>query len=811
MKRIFPLIVVVTLVLSGLGAVNAQEKQENFVKYENILFSQPTINEKNQYSEVILEEGNSFLMEPGKPMLPIYIKQFTFSIGTKIKSVTCEPKNIQIKTLSKEIIPSPQVGIEGLNVKNEIINTIDYGTMPYPNNWYQYDVGCGLEGSQRAIFVKVELYPIKYYPADKKIEWTNQFDIFIEYEHSNWESVIGQPYSLVIITPTDFQSYLSTLVTHKNNRGVPTKLVTLNEIYGGTYFPTEGRDNQEKIKYFIKNAIDNWATSSVMIVGAKSKFPARETHVYVEAHYDDEIFDSDLYYADIYDEDMKFCSWDSNGNNIFGEYNWDGKYDNVDLYPDVNIGRLACTSTSQVTTCVNKIKTYETNEAYTQGWFNDFVLVGGDTWVPDHGEESGVLEGELVNQKAIDEMSGFSIDKIWATNSRLGKITPPYGTGEINNAINAGCGFVYFSGHGDPGLWGTHPFESSKWVWIPTPTPDGFYSGSDISGLSNGNKLPVVVIGGCSCGNFDEDNHCFAWRWLSNSNGGGIASIASSGLLYSYLGSGAPQGLAGGIGINMFKAYKVWGALTFGEMWGVGISKYIQYHSMRDTDIKTMEQWTSFGDPTLAIGEPTNAPNKPSRPNGPTSGSKGEELAYTTYATDPDGDDLYYKFDWDDGTYSDWIGPESSGSQVTGYKKWQKPGTYQVKVVARDDHGAVSEWSDPLAVKIPRTRSVRVASDGTFTAEMGIRGSENPEVFLDGNYKSRGHFKVIWGLANGNERQGRFFGIFKENKFIIKVPTPRFSIKILGRCAIENQEFSGNWIARLPYPRGWINGEFSPS
>jgi len=79
-----------------------------------------------------------------------------------------------------------------------------------------------------------------------------------------------------------------------------------------------------------------------------------------------------------------------------------------------------------------------------------------------------------------------------------------------------------------------------------------------------------------------------------------------------------------------------------------------------------------------------------------------------------------------------------------------------------------------------------------------------------GNYKSRGRFKIIWGTATGEEREGRFFGLFKENGFIIKVPTSRITIKIFGRCTIENQEFSGNWITRLRNIRGWIDGEFYP-
>ena len=102
MRRIWPLIVVVTLVLSGLGAVNAQEKEENFQKYENILFSQPTINYENEFAEIILEEGNSYLIEEGKPMIPMYTKKFSFPFGTKISSVICTPKNIQTEPLQKK-------------------------------------------------------------------------------------------------------------------------------------------------------------------------------------------------------------------------------------------------------------------------------------------------------------------------------------------------------------------------------------------------------------------------------------------------------------------------------------------------------------------------------------------------------------------------------------------------------------------------------------------------------------------------------------------------------------------------------------
>ena len=164
MKKIWPFMVIVIFFLSGFGVVNAHEEENNLESYRNILFSQPIIKDENEYIEVSLKETNSFLMKQGKPMLPIFIQEFTFAFGTKIKSVTCTPKNIQIQILKNDIIPTPQIGVVSKKATKNQIESIDYGVEPYPNKWYQYDMGCGLDGSKRAIFLKIELYPIQYYP-----------------------------------------------------------------------------------------------------------------------------------------------------------------------------------------------------------------------------------------------------------------------------------------------------------------------------------------------------------------------------------------------------------------------------------------------------------------------------------------------------------------------------------------------------------------------------------------------------------------------------------------------------------------------
>ena len=98
------------------------------------------------------------------------------------------------------------------------------------------------------------------------------------------------------------------------------------------------------------------------------------------------------------------------------------------------------------------------------------------------------------------------------------------------------------------------------------------------------------------------------------------------------------------------------------------------------------------------------APNKPKKPSGPTSGSSGTSYSYSTSTTDPEGDDVYYWFDWGDGKNSGWKGPYSSGQEITLSHTWSRSGTFKVKVKAKDTNDIESDWSDPLSVSMPRNR-----------------------------------------------------------------------------------------------------------
>ena len=123
----------------------------------------------------------------------------------------------------------------------------------------------------------------------------------------------------------------------------------------------------------------------------------------------------------------------------------------MDLFPDVNIGRLACSDINEVEIVVNKIITYELN-TFGKSWFNKILLLGGDTFPGHNGNE-----GEEINLIIQQIMSDFVPIKLWTSDNT-------FRFWNINREINNGVGFVDYSGHGFTTGIGTHPPNSDLWI-----------------------------------------------------------------------------------------------------------------------------------------------------------------------------------------------------------------------------------------------------------------------------------------------------------------------------------------------------------
>ncbi len=122
---------------------------------------------------------------------------------------------------------------------------------------------------------------------------------------------------------------------------------------------------------------------------------------------------------------------------------------------------------------------------------------------------------------------------------------------------------------------------------------------------------------------------------------------------------------------------------------------------------------------SFAVTRKNSAPGKPSTPSGPTTGKINVSYTYPSSTTDIDGDRIQYIFDWGDGTLT-WTGWYNSGEIANASHVWYEKGTYSIRVKAIDEHGAESEWSDPLPVKVPYTWLIEVVDS---TGDVGLYSS----------------------------------------------------------------------------------------
>lgn len=107
--------------------------------------------------------------------------------------------------------------------------------------------------------------------------------------------------------------------------------------------------------------------------------------------------------------------------------------------------------------------------------------------------------------------------------------------------------------------------------------------------------------------------------------------------------------------------------------------------------------WSSFLKIIIA-----KLPPYPPSIEGPIVGTAGKIYDYSFITVDPDGDDVYLYIDWGDGTFTDRIGPFTSGEEVNLSHEWGRRGNYEIRAKAEDVYGLESDWSEPFLITIYR-------------------------------------------------------------------------------------------------------------
>ncbi len=319
--------------------------------------------------------GNSFqnklpqIMEPGQPAMPYIPVKVLLPMGQKLTSIDMEFfEAVEVRgenyiDHSKKMQPISQ-STPDFTLKDQTI---------YSENADFPEMNYDLLGTQRVKgydLVIVNVYPYKFNPITKTISWYQTAEITINSEynqevydtqnkmmiedHKNeLEKLIvnpealhnyqksysnssrtlvspSDPYTMVVITDEERETYLQEFVDWKNEREVSTAIFLTSDIYN----EYTGVNEQEQIKNFILDAYVTYSGTStpleyVLLGGDDEIVPIRTVFIDTGWGTMDYNMPCDLYYGCL-DND-----WDGNGNGTYGEVS-----DNVDMIPEVSVGRI---------------------------------------------------------------------------------------------------------------------------------------------------------------------------------------------------------------------------------------------------------------------------------------------------------------------------------------------------------------------------------------------------------------------------------------------------------------------------------------
>ncbi|HWN83324.1 MAG TPA: C25 family cysteine peptidase, partial [Candidatus Udaeobacter sp.] len=252
------------------------------------------------------------------------------------------------------------------------------------------------------------------------------------------------------------------------------------------------------LRCFLTDAYVNWGTLWVLLGGDSDVVPVRyATH---SLSTPPEQIPTDLYYS---------CldgNWNADGDAVFGEGRPPGQPtggDEVDLVPELMVGRATISTAAQAAIFIDKVIDYEqavTNDSRYPG----SVLLLGEQLSP-------TLDGATFCEAVRARLPvGLRTVRMYENSAAYAGAVPESRT-KVIDSLNAGFGIVHHVGHG---------FRNTMSVG------EGALSNADVDALVNGGRLSVLYAVNCSSTAFDYN--AIGERFLKNPHGGGVAYIGSS-------------------------------------------------------------------------------------------------------------------------------------------------------------------------------------------------------------------------------------------------------------------------------------------
>ena len=286
----------------------------------------------------------------------------------------------------------------------------------------------------------------------------------------------GPPYELLIVAPYAFLDPMRKVADWKTSTGMPTGILVLEEAEKAC----EGRDSPERIKRCLALYREKSGIRYAMLVGDGDQFPIRWTMADIVGPTvgNAAFYPADLYYADLYKADGSFDDWDANGNGYFGEIGGEIRpgllnIDQVDLNPDIAVGRAPVSTLEEAKTYARKILGYESLAG--PSWTNTVLAISSGGYQADDCREQ---------EKMLEVLpADWEITRMYSDGNPC-RDTGPLTADAIVDTLNRGVGLVSFLGHGNMDLWADA------------------VSIKDFLRVENFEMLPVIFSGGCGTAAF---------------------------------------------------------------------------------------------------------------------------------------------------------------------------------------------------------------------------------------------------------------------------------------------------------------------
>jgi len=440
----------------------------------------------------------------GNPKLPVLRKIIEIpqdaDIEIKIISYNVKEYNLNDLGIIYPIIPK-QPSIPK-NKKDSII--FQYNKAAYTKNKYQKAlpnlVTVNILGIMRGTrLARLNIAPVIYNPVTNTIKIYNNIDVEINFVNANIAKTLSlkkktcspyfktiskqilnykslntrevntkYPVKYVIVSDPMFQATLQAFIQWKTKKGFTVIEAYTDDSGVGT--------TTTSIKSYLKNLYDSGtgadpSPSFVLFVGDIAQIPAfngnEGSHV------------TDLYYC---------------------EYTGD-------IFPEVYYGRFSATSIAELQPQIDKTLEYEQYLMPDPSFLNEVVMIAGvdASNAPTYG--NGQINYGTINY--------FNAAHGLTSHTYLYPASDDPGTSaEIIQNISDGVAYANYTAHGDWDCWA-----------------DPSFTVSDISGLQNAHKYPLMVGNACLTNKFDKPA-CFGESLLRAENKGALGYIGGSNSTY---------------------------------------------------------------------------------------------------------------------------------------------------------------------------------------------------------------------------------------------------------------------------------------